>query len=402
MKILVVSGRVGRSPEDISYSFVFDEVVRLAKRRIEVHVARFKFEGHVFSYGVHFHDIPKKFDIAALTFGLKNLVFYRPLLRSPRNIYGEFLYSKHIRNLLERVKPDVLHAHFAYPEGWAACTAKLGKKVPLIVTLHGYDILMESSVRYGIRLYKKYDAIVKTVLNDADRVIVASRAVYEEATKLCNPDKIALIPNGVDTNRFNPGLDGSAIRRRYGIEDAFVVFTVRGHMPKYGIEYLIRAAPYLVRQVRDVIFVIGGDGPLRKYHERLAHELGVGEHVIFTGVIPWNELPLFYVASDVVVVPSLQEAWGLVVTEAMACGKPVIGSDVGGIRDQVINGWNGFLVPPRNPRTIAEKILYFIENPGEARKMGANGRRLVVEHFDIEKRIDRLVKLYEEVLTNSH
>jgi len=101
-------------------------------------------------------------------------------------------------------------------------------------------------------------------------------------------------------------------------------------------------------------------------------------------------------------VPSLQEAFGLVVSEAMACGKPVIGTRVGGILDQVIDGYNGFLVEPRNSAQIAERILWLIENPDEARRMGMNGRKIVEEKFNIDKRIEKIISIYEEFLSSRH
>jgi glycosyltransferase involved in cell wall biosynthesis len=82
----------------------------------------------------------------------------------------------------------------------------------------------------------------------------------------------------------------------------------------------------------------------------------------------------------------------------MACGKPVVASRVGGLPDQIIDGYNGFLVPPRDPKALADRILYLLENPSEARRMGLNGRKLAVERFDIEKRVDKIVKLYQELV----
>lgn len=399
----IISHVVGKTPEVLSRSFVFDEAYKLVHKGIDVHVIRSNFEKDSFLYGINYHGLDRKIDPRTLGFIVKNLNVYMPLslLRRPTLIYWENLYAINVSKVVKKYNIDLIHAHFAYPEGLVGLLTKRETRKPLIVTLHGYDILVEPSVGYGIRLMKKYDAIVRAVLKDADRVIVASRAAYGEAARLCHSDKIVLIPNGVDTIRFNPELDGSVIREKCGIEDAFVVFTVRHHEPQYGIEYLIRAIPHVTHRRNDVVFVIGGNGTLRKYHEHLAYELGVKNHTIFTGRIPRNDLPLFYAASDVVVIPSLQEAWGLVCTEAMACGKPVIGSDVGGLRDQIIDSFNGFLVPPKDSRAIAEKILYLIENPDKAKKLGFNGRKLVVERFSIEKRIDKLVELYEEVLKGS-
>jgi glycosyltransferase involved in cell wall biosynthesis len=402
MKILVASSGVGRSPQEIAYSFVFDEVVRLTRRGLNVSVARFKFEGDARAYGVSFYDLRKSL-LLKLPRELNKLLDYpaSALLSSPSSFYMELLYSKHIEDLIKRLEPDLLHAHFAYPEGWAACLAKvrLRQRIPLVVTLHGYDILVEPSVGYGIRLNKRYDVLVKKVLDAADAIIVASRAVFNEAASLVKDvGKIHLIPNGVDTRRFNPALNGNIIRKRFAVEDKQVIFALRHHSPRYGITYLLLAAKLILDERKDVAFIIGGDGPLLDYHKMLTRRLSISSYVFFTGRIPQEELPLYYAASDVVVVPSLQEAWGLVATEAMACGKPVVASRVGGLTDQVIDGYNGFLVQPKDPKALGDKILYLLENPSEARRMGLNGRKLAVEKFDIEKRVDKIVKLYQELV----
>jgi len=402
MNVLVVSAQVGRSPQDITYNFVFDEVIRLVKRNLKVSVARLKFEGDISVNRLSFYDM----DQSALLFlplELKKLVYYPQgsFMRSPFSFYTELLYSRHVESLLVRLKPDLIHAHFGYPEGWVAYLAKTDSKLqsPLVVTLHGYDILTEPLTGYGIRLNRRYEILVKRVLEKAEAVLVASKAAFNEASKLVNDiGKLYLIPNGVDLVRFNPKLDGNIIRKRFALEDKQIIFTVRRHIPRYGISYLLLAAKLILSKAKDVVFIIGGDGPFLNYHKQLARRLNISSNVIFTGKIASRDLPLFYVASDIIVVPSLQETWGLVATEAMACGKPVVASNVGGLPDQIIDGYNGFLVHPRDPEALANKILYLLENPLEARKMGSNGRRLAVERFDIEKRVDKIVNLYEKLI----
>jgi glycosyltransferase involved in cell wall biosynthesis len=275
-------------------------------------------------------------------------------------------------------------------------------KKPLVVTVHGYDILVEPSVDYGIRLDKRYDSIVRKVLDNADIVITESNAVFEETCKIVKKtSKIWLVPNGVDIKRFRPNLDCAFLIEKLNLEGRTVIFALRAHEPKYGLEYLIRAAPIVVKHANDAIFVIAGDGSLRGYHEKLAATLGVQRKMIFTGRIQQNEVPYYYALSDIVVVPSLQEAFGLVVSEAMACSKPVVGTKVGGIPDQVIEGYNGFLVQPKNPSEIAEKITWLIKNPREAKLMGSNGRKIVEEKFDANKRTDRIIQLYSSLCNRS-
>lgn len=399
--VAIISGPVGKTPKDITYSFVFDEAYRLAKKGINVHLVRSKIEEDSFSYDMHFHGLDRKIDIQGVKSTLKNLHKYPlvSLLRKPTAIYGENLFAVNVSRVIEKNQIDLIHAHFAYPEGLVGLLAKGRTGKPLVVTIHGSDILVDPSVGYGVRLSKRIDAIVSRVLNDADAVIGASKATFNEASKIVNSvDKVHLIPNGVDIQRFNPDLDGSNTRKKLGIERRTVIFTLRAHEPKYGLEYLIRAAPMVTKEKEDAVFVIGGDGSLRHYHEQLAVKLGVKEKIIFTGKIPQSETPYYYAMSDIVVVPSLQEAFGLVVSEAMACGKPLIGSKVGGIPDQIIDGYNGFLVKPKDPHTIAEKILYLCEHQDEAKKMGERGRGIAEEKFDINKRIDQIISLYEILL----
>jgi glycosyltransferase involved in cell wall biosynthesis len=401
LSVAIISGSVGKTPDDTTYSFVFDEAYRLAQKGVEVHVIRSKVEGDSISYGIHYRGIERKYDVRVLNFLVRNITCYPALslIRKPTALYWENLYALNVARVVEKYDVGLIHAHFAYPEGLVGLLAKRRTGKPLVVTVHGYDILVEPSVGYGIRLSLRLDSVVRKVLKEADAVITASSATFNESNKIVgNTEKVYLIPNGVDIKRFNPSLDGSYLRRKWGISDHVkVVFTLRAHEPKYGIEYLLRAASLLKRN--DVIFVIGGGGSLRAYHEQLAVDLGIREKTIFVGKISQKEVPYYYAMSDIVVIPSLQEAFGLVVSEALACGKPVIGTKVGGIPDQIIDGYNGFLVKPKDPKEIAEKILWLLEHPEEAKQMGVNGRKTVEEKFNLEKRIDRLIEVYEKVIS---
>jgi glycosyltransferase involved in cell wall biosynthesis len=345
----------------VTHSFVWDEISGLATRGIEVHVDRFMFKGSKRVGSISIYDLSKKIDPLILTELFKRAQSY-PLLslfRNPRRVYGELLYNNHIEKVLSVVKPDILHAHFAYPEGWASYLAlrRYRKRIPFVVTLHGYNVLVEPSLGYGIRLKRRYDLLVRRVVEVADAVIVASHALYDEVARLINDkEKIHLIPHGVDLERFKPDLNANDLRESLGGKDKLIVFTAKAFEPVYGLEYLILVAGIVAKLRNDVVFVIAGDGSQRPYYLNLVKRLGIEQYVIFPGRLPRSEVP-YYVAS-VVVVPSLQESWGLVATEAMACGEPVIASRVGGLIDQVIDGVNGFLVLPRDLEAIAKK--YYI------------------------------------------
>lgn len=405
-RVCIIASSIGKSPSEIPQSFVFDEAFRLSRKGLDIHIVTSRLEREIASYGMKFHGIMRRPELRALHFLVRNLIDY-PFISLSRNlsrIYLESLYALSVSRVIEKYDVDLIHAHFAYPEGFVGVLAREKIKRPLIVTIHGYDLLTEPSIGYGLRLHKHYDLIIRSVLKKADAIILASKALYMEASRILSNNeigKIHLIPNGVDVNKFNPSIDGSEIKRLYKAEGKYIVFTARYHRSVYGIAYLIMAAKLVISKRKDVIFIIGGDGPLLNYHKELAGKLGVKDYIVFTGAIPRDIIPKYYAASDIVVVPSLQESWGLVATEAMACGKPVIASNVGGLPDQIIDGFNGFLVPPRSPKAIADKILYLLENPSEARRIGRNGRMLAEEKYDIEKRVDKIIEIYKKLLENN-
>ncbi len=381
--------------------YIFNDAYHLVKNGVEAHIIRSTFEESFHIHGVSFHGLHKKNFISLAWQIFKNLRVYlsTSLFRSPSKILWENIYALNTLKVLENHNIDLIHAHFAYPEGLVGLLVKRTSKKPLIVTIHGYDLLLDPRIGYGARLNKKVDTIIRKVLNSSDAVILESHATFNEATKIV-PDttKLHLIPAGIDIERFHPALNGNPIKKKLGIERNKVVFTLRSHKPKYGLEFLIRAVPLVTKENKDIIFIIGGDGPLKSYHERLAENLKVNDKILFTGRIPHNEVPYYYALSDVVVVPSLQEAFGLVVAEALACGKPVIGTKIGGIIDQIIDGYNGFLVQPESFTEIAEKILWLINNPKKAVRMGSNGRKIVEDKFTITKKIDSMISLYETLL----
>lgn len=382
-------------------SFVFDEALLLSNRGIQIHVCRADSgETIKVNSNLESHGMQRKTDPLAFPFLIRKLHLISPLgLLTHIGLYSGANYGLNVTRFAKKYAPDIVHAHFAYPEGLAGLLTKHEVRRPLVVTLHGGDIVTEPTVNYGIRLNRGYNAMIRNVLNGADAVLCASNMTYAEASKLVtDQEKLHLIPNGVDILRFNPDVDGSMIRKMLGLQDKSVVFTVRHHEPKYGIEYLIRAIPLVLEKRKDVAFIIGGDGTLRPYHEKLAKSLDVSEYTFFVGRIPQSLLPSYYSMCNISVAPSLQEAFGLVVAEAFASGKPVIGTRVGGIPDQIEDCTNGFLVEPRNPRQIADRICYLLEDPKKAKQMGRNGRVTVEKKFSIIMRINRICELYDELL----
>ncbi|MCC5997927.1 MAG: glycosyltransferase [Thermofilum sp.] len=411
MKILVASSGVGRSPQEIAYSFVFDEVVRLARRGLNVSVARFKLEGNAKVYGVSFYDT-RRSQMLTLPLLLNRLAHYPvgTVLRSPFSLFSELLYSSHIENLIRKLEPDLLHAHFAYMEGWSTLLAKLSisRKVPFVVTLHGYDVNVLPEYRYGIRLRRGFDALVKKVLRLADCVIAVSRDIAVTAKEL-GARNVVYVPNGVDTRIFNYVItqkEREAIERlksSWAAEDADLVVGFFRHLRAYyGVHYILLAAKALSALTkRKVKFVLGGDNDPR-YAQLLFKYIERGDlksRVFYTGIMPRDVMPIVYKACDVVVNTSLTDGMPPSMLEAMASGKPLVSFAVGGNKDIIIHGYNGLLVTPKNYKDLASKLAYLVDNPSEIKRLGSNSRKLALEKFDIEKRIDKIVEIYKNLIS---
>jgi phosphatidyl-myo-inositol dimannoside synthase len=210
------------------------------------------------------------------------------------------------------------------------------------------------------------------------------------------------LPSGVDTEQFRP--DSAArkeIRTRYGLGDRPTAVCVSRLWPRKGQDMLIRALPAIRDRVPEAALLLVGGGPYEDRLRTLAGRLGVAEHVIFTGRVPWEELPAHYVAGDVFAMPCRThgrgldvEGLGIVYLEASASGLPVVAGDSGGAPETVLDGVTGNVVDGRDLPAITTKIADLLANPTWATEMGEAGRRWVSRHWrweDIAHRLTRLL-----------
>lgn len=399
-RILIVARYFPLSKEEVLYSFVYEEAFRLTKECKKVSVVRGLYSKNLEIDGIRVYNL-KRVNLPSFSFLLKGIPSF-PFSSFLHPFESYFYCSNYAQTTMQAAvehRVDLLHAHFAYPEGFVASLARNFVRKPLVVTLHGSDILTEPSIEYGDRLRKDCDDKIRRVLETADKVLAASKAVCNEALKAgCNRNRLEYLPNGVDLNRFNLELDGGWVQGKLGVGKKPIVLTVRALVPKNGVEYLIMSALEVCKRCPEIVFLIVGEGPLRLALEKLVNDMGLSKNVIFLSKASYDDLPYYYSACDVFVIPSIMEAFGLVTVEAMACGKPVIGTSVGGIPDTIEDGKNGFLVPPRDPQSLAEKIILLLENQDLSKEMGVAGREMAEKKFDINKRISRIMEIYSELV----
>ena len=238
---------------------------------------------------------------------------------------------------------DLLHCHGAYPPGYVGATFKRLFRTPILIRPHGSDILPGERIRCDPRL----DRRVRTALGAADRVIAQSRALEEELMRCGVPkDRIRLIPNGVRVAEYRETSQPRTPEVPY-------LFTMGSFTRKKGFDILIRAFSMLKLCHPGVRLVIAGEGPERRAYDQLIRELGLEEAVSFVGVVSGQKKVELFKGCRLFICPSRREPFATVNLEAMAAGKPVVDTRVGGNPSLVEHERNGFLVPPGQTVEIA-------------------------------------------------
>jgi phosphatidylinositol alpha-1,6-mannosyltransferase len=220
------------------------------------------------------------------------------------------------------------------------------------------------------------------------------------ARALAGRTELSRLAPGVDTATFRPELrqtEGAEVRRKLGLADRPVVVCVSRLVPRKGQDMLVRALPEIRRRVPDAALLLVSGGPYRKTVERLAREAGVAEHVVFTGSVPWEELPAHYAAGDVFAMPCRTrnggldvEGLGIVYLEASATGLPVVCGDSGGAPDAVREGETGYVVGGRDVPAIADRVARLLADPDLAATLGKAGRAWVESDWRWDTQATRL------------
>ncbi len=308
--------------------------------------------------------------------------------------------------LLRMSNFDIVHLHYPYVFGQELVWFRsLTKRTPLVITYH-QDLILDSAINTAVSMHHRL--IGRAILRRANRLIVTSLDYGASSPRVAplmaaGPSRVVELANGVDIHRFNPALSGDSVRRDYGLaaDDTVVLFVGGLDTPHYfkGVDVLLRSIGRI--EDRRVKLMIVGDGDLRPRYEALAQELQISDRVVFCGHVPDETLPLHYAAADLSVLPSTTrgEAFGIVLLEAMACGKPVIASALPGVRSVVDHERNGLLTPPGDSEALTGSISVLADLPEMRARMGEQGRQKVVERYDWARIAEQLERIYAEVLT---
>lgn len=359
------------------------------------------------AYGI-INNMPKKVFFHAVTYQafirspLKNAKIYElgssrgSLLMeksSTQNIVGlgfaaaNYLFSSKI---LKREKIDAIHHMFP---------STSGSSFDLLHLLPGpaknYPFLfgpvfspLASSTNGKSKLLSKLHA--KTV-KSCDVLAVSTSKLKESYSKIIDPDKIHVLPLGVDTEVFAPDYSKSK-------NDSLEILTIGWLTKRKGINFLIDAMPEILKHCKNVTLRILGEGTERDNLIFQAKKLDLVNHVLFKSFVRHSKLLGFYQRASIFCLPSLNEPFGKVIIEAMACGKPVVATKTEGPTEIISNGKDGFLVPQGSSKALAESLILLLSNDSMRRQMGRNARKKAEEKYSWAKVANEYYQLYKEAI----
>jgi len=401
IRVLVLTTTFPRWKGDGTASFVFELSKRLAQQGSEVIVLAPHHEGSQLKEdmdGVEIHRFPyfypRRYQRLCYEGGiLPNLErSHLAKLQVPSLALSELIYAL---ALVKRERIDLIHSHWIIPSGLVGAICRKVLRKPLVVTVHAGDVF--PLVR------KKYlRSVGRIVLNSCDVCTVNSSATGDAVRVVAGSTKrIEIIPMGVDLEVFSK--NAIPLDQDSEAEGGERIILFVGRLAeKKGINYLIEAMPTILHHIPEARLVIVGYGPERGRLEGLVGELGLHDKVAFAGEVPNAELVRYYQKAHLLVLPSIvdsrgdTEGLGIVILEAMACGVPVVASNVGGIPDIIEPNWNGFLSKPGNPPDIADKVVELLSDKRLRERLSQNAIETVRGSFSWEAVAEKFSTLYHD------
>lgn len=374
MKIVLITTTFPRWKDDIVPLFVYDLSKRLREEGFEIIVLAPHHNGAKkieIMDGLKVYRFPYfyPYSFQKLAYGggiLYNLKrCYLAKIEAPLFFLSELFSTIKI---IRKEKIDVIHSHWLVPQGFVGAIIKKINKIPHIATVHAADV-------FGLERLPFKQKIANFIVKNSDKIIVVSSYIGEKLLGLISPElkidiekKMLILPMGVDIQSFQNTNDKTKLLSEYNIKSKFNLLFLGRLAEKKGISYSIKAMPKIVSKAKDVNYLICGDGHLREELEQLVKKMNLEDYIRFTGFVSNKEKIDYLTLADILIVPSIvvqsgeTEGLPVVILEGLAAGKPIIASNVSGVKDVIRDGWNGFLVEQKNPEQIAEKVLELLGN----------------------------------------
>ena len=308
------------------------------------------------------------------------------VLRPPAKNKLCYLFAlSYLKKELKRIKPDILHAHYATSYGLLGA---LSGYHPLIVSAWGTDVFEFPEKSIFHRMLLKY------VFKKADRICATSQKLLTRCHQLFPQyaDKVTVIPFGIDLDLFSPELqkrNDSLIR----IGTAKILYHI------YQVDSLMKIFDSLCERYDNIRLSIAGDGPERDNLLTLKSKLRHGDKIEFRGQIDNSEVPDFLRELDIFVLPSRFESFGVAAVEASAVALPVVAYDVGGVPEVVVNRETGILAPAGDRQAFQDALAELIEKKSLRNQYGRAGRKFVRDNYDITHSVNKQIDIYQDMIT---
>jgi L-malate glycosyltransferase len=291
-----------------------------------------------------------------------------------------------IRKIIKLTNPDILHSHYASSYGFLGCMTNFH---PFVLSIWGSDI---ESFPHKSFIHK---TLIKHILNRADKIMATSSYLAEKVNEILKSN-ITIIPFGVDIEIFKP--DDSIVK----YHNEIVIGTIKSLEDVYGIDVLIQAFSLVRNNIYGIplkLLIVGG-GSREMEIKKFASSLLNQEEYLFQGYVNHNFIPDYHNIIDIPVYLSRKESFGVSVIESMACGKPVIATDIGGLREVISDGVDGILVQPGNIVSAADAIEKLVLNSELRTYLGQNGKKKVHKYFNWEDNLNSMISIYYDLIND--
>ena len=332
----------------------------------------------------------------------KQVYFYDSVAFPPYPQYRLAIFPYMLTSKARKAKLDIIHSHAITTMGLASIKAAHDLNLPLVGTFH-------TMVPIAAKYYTRKNPVARFL---ADKLLWASiKAFYSPFQLVTAPTKVVCdilddhgvdgtfrVPNGVDTAKFSPKVDQTAMRKILGIKPDEKIIISAGRLSfEKNVDLIVRACKTLKDDGEEFKLVITGDGPAFASVKKLVQDLGLKDRTVMTGFCRPYELPFFYSSADVFVTASTFETQGLAMLEAMSCGTPAVGANSLAIPETVKEGYNGYLFEPHDVSSCAAKLSEAINASAAKSRSLSKAARRTAEGLSIEKSTSKLLEAYSLV-----
>jgi L-malate glycosyltransferase len=333
-----------------------------SKSNCEIHIVSMRDTDYKFNKNVFLHIIKPQF----------------------KSKFSYFLLMFKIKKLVNTLKPDILHSHYASSYGLFGSICNYH---PFVISIWGSDV--NDFPQHGI-IHK---ILFKHILKSSNMVCSTSSSLAEN-TKIYYDKDIAITPFGVDLKLFTNKI--SVLSNSYT-----TIGTVKNLEKIYGIDKLINAFAILTKKYKneDLRLLIVGDGSEKQNLLNLCEKLDIVSKVNFVGFIDNNSVTNYINKMDIVCIPSISEGFGVSAVEACACGRPIVCTDVGGLSEIVKDGYNGYLCEPLNINDLEKKLDIMLRNKEKLKEFSENSRSIAVKKYDWNNNAKEMWKVYDKLIS---